>query len=652
MIRLTDAALLAYTKLRARKVRLIVTVVISSLLFGVLALGSFVFRGVVSSTSSFAEEGFGKRYILSAESSSIGRYSEDKTVLERAIALQKDEIARKKIEAKRIGIDYDPTTERLVYQDGGGQSGNERYLDQTHPLALQAINEYLIAHPEPGLPELKKLSAPYGGKNFYESRYIAGFDIGSSKLKVLKDGKESFEENNQQNFNPFSQGLDSFTSSWSLLSGDLLKTFTLDGTVPEISKDGVLPIVAPYSAVEQLLKLKPLPASASASSRLERLKDVRARAGSVEFNVCSRNASSTDLINQALSSKRELEQNKSNKNYEKPSLIYDTPTEPCGAARIIRDVRTNDEKVMSAKWDTFRQLFGQEVPAQTILRFRVVGVAPDPPGFNAAFLDGLIGSILTSYIGVNWYTPLEARKANPALQNLFPDQQINGRANSFYAELPTADSAKKMLDGASCDLNSFSGMPGPVPEGLPPVVDINGQVDDCVKSGKPFYLMPYGSSSLAINDLQKGFSKVFKIAALVVMAIAAIILMGTLGRIIADARRETAVFRAIGAKRLDIAQVYVTYALVISLMIGLCAILTGFGLSQIAQSKWGAQFTVKALVAYNARDLTREFHLYAWSSRDLLYIMLAAIVAGLVSTILPLLRNLRRNPIRDMRDEN
>lgn len=651
MIRLTDAALLAYTKLRARKVRLIVTVVISSLLFGVLALGSFVFRGVVNSTESFAQEGFGKRYILSAESSGGGRFSDDKTVLERAIALQKNEIARKKIEAKRIGIEYDATTERLVYQDTGGPSGKEKYLDQTHPLAVKAINEYLIAHPEPGLSELQKLSAPYGAKNFYESRYIAG-DTGSSKLKVLKDGKESFEENNQQKFNPFSQGLDSFTSSWSLLSADLLKTFTLDGTVPEVSKDGVLPIVVPYSAVEQLLKLKPLPASASANARLERLKEVRARAGSVEFGVCSRNASSTDLINQALTSKRELEQNKGNKNYEKPSLIYDTPTEPCGAARIIRDIRTNDEKVMAAKWDSFRQLFGQEVPAQSILRFRVVGVAPDPPGFNAAFLDGLISSILTSNIGVNWYTPLEARKANPVLQNLFPDQQSNGRANSFYVELPTAESAKQMLDGASCDLSALSGIPGPNSEGPPPAAQITGQVDDCAKNGKPFYLLPYGSSSLAINELQKVFGKVFKIAALVVTVIAAIILMGTLGRIIADARRETAVFRAIGAKRLDIAQVYITYALVIALMIGLCAILSGFGLSQIAQSKWGAEFTIKALVAYNARDLTRQFHLYAWSSHDLLYIMLAAVSAGLISTILPLLRNLRRNPIRDMRDEN
>ncbi len=102
MIRITDACLLAYTKLRARKVRLIVTVVISSLLFGVLAASSFVVRGIVKSTNSFAEEGFGKRYILSAESTGSdfisNNYNFDKGVLDRAIALQKDEIVRKKAE--------------------------------------------------------------------------------------------------------------------------------------------------------------------------------------------------------------------------------------------------------------------------------------------------------------------------------------------------------------------------------------------------------------------------------------------------------------------------------------------------------------------------------------------------------------------------
>lgn len=653
MIRLSDAMLLAYTKLRARKTRLIVTVVISSLLFGVLAVSSFVVRGIVKSTGSFAEEGFGKRYLLSADPNlSNQNVFENKDVLDRATALQKDQIARKKVEAKRLGIDYNPATERLVSQEGGGPNGKERFLDSSHPLAIQAIKEYLAAHPSAGLPELKKLSEPYKAIRFYESRYLAFDNPQSGELKVLKDGKESFEDKNQGG-NPFGQGLDSFTSSWSLMSSELLKTFTLDGTDgASVSKDGVLPIVAPYTAVEQLLKLKPLPPSASAANRLERLKEVRAKADSVEFGVCYRNSSSSELISQAQSTIREIEQNKNNKDFEKPRLIYSLPTEPCGAARVSRDVRTAEEKVQDSKQLTFRQMFGEQVPEQAILRFRVIGVSPDPPGFNAAFLDGLISSILTSNIGVNWFTPLELGSTNPILAKFFPDTQLMGRPNSYYVELSTAELAKQMLDKANCNIDIFGEDTGMVDGPGGPGINVSGPVDACAKAGKVFFLSPYGSSSLALNEFQNRFAKVFRVVATVIAIIAAIIMMGTLGRVIADARRETAVFRAIGAKRIDIAQVYVTYALVVSVMIAMCAILMGFILAQWAQSSWGSQFTVKALVAYNARDLTREFQLFAWSSDDILYIVLAALSAGLISTILPLIRNLRRNPIRDMRDEN
>lgn len=652
MIRLTDACLLAYTKLRARKVRLIVTVVISSLLFGLLAFSSFVVRGVVKSTNSFAEEGFGRRYILSADSYGNNSFAvfTDSNVLNRAIALQKDEIARKKIEAKRLGIDYDPTTERLVYYEGDGPNGKGKYLDSSHPLALQAVREFLSQNPPPGLPELKKLGEAYQAINFYESRYLSFGDPsgGSGELKVLKDGKEEFKNIQEQANNPFGGGLDSFAGNWSVMSGELLKVFTLDNNTGLNTPEGVIPIVAPYSAVEQLLKLSPVPASAPAKVRLSRLQEVRSKASKLEFSVCHRNAISSALISQAMSQRAELEQNKNNKDYQKPALIYDLPSEPCGPVRIVRDVRTADEKALTRKQETFRQLFGEEAPAQTTLRFVVIGVSPDPPSFNTAFVDSLISSIVSSNIGNGWYTPLEYTERVPLVAKLFPENQINGRPTSRFVELPNASQARQMLKEAGCQ-------PDFMVHSSPPNGNVQTIADPyavCNSVGKHFTFMPFGSSSLALDELQKGFSKVLRIAALVVVVIAGLIMMGTLGRIIADARRETAVFRAIGAKRLDIAQVYVTYTLAVSILIIGVSIAIGFMLAQIAQSRFGARFTVSSLLAYNARDLTRQFYLYAWNSKDMLLITASALGAGLISTIFPLIRNLRRNPIRDMRDEN
>ena len=187
-------------------------------------------------------------------------------------------------------------------------------------------------------------------------------------------------------------------------------------------------------------------------------------------------------------------------------------------------------------------------------------------------------------------------------------------------------------------------------------IESNGQPVDptekCKAEGRPFTLNTFGSSSLAIDELKKGFSKFFRVAITIAVIIASIIMMGGLGRVIADSRRETAVFRAIGAKRLDIAQIYITYTLIVCLLIAACAALIGFLIAQFVQARFGERFTIDSLLIYNARDLTKEFHLYGWPGKYLLYIVICILIAGIVSSIIPLLRNLRRNPIKDMRDEN
>jgi ABC-type lipoprotein release transport system permease subunit len=173
----------------------------------------------------------------------------------------------------------------------------------------------------------------------------------------------------------------------------------------------------------------------------------------------------------------------------------------------------------------------------------------------------------------------------------------------------------------------------------------------CIAADKPFILQPFGSSSLALAHVKQGFNKVFRIAAMVVAVIAGIIMMGAVGRIIADSRRETAVFRAIGAKRLDIAQIYLTYSFMLSVIIAALAVAIGFGLASLADARYSGDLTVQALLVNNAKDLTRELHLYAFELRDMLYLTGFTLLAGLVSALLPLLRAARRNPIQDMRDD-
>ena len=128
-------------------------------------------------------------------------------------------------------------------------------------------------------------------------------------------------------------------------------------------------------------------------------------------------------------------------------------------------------------------------------------------------------------------------------------------------------------------------------------------------------------------------------------------MMGTVGRLIADSRRETAVFRAIGAKKLDIAQIYLLYTLLLALLVALFACAIGVIAALVTQHLFSATFTVQALVAYNSQNFNQTFHLFSFYWPDVLYLAGIAMATGLLSAALPLTRNLRRNPIRDMRDD-
>ena len=64
MIRLADIVLLTYTKLRARKIRTFITVLLASMLFGVLISASLIANGLFRGIDSFRKEGLTSRYIV------------------------------------------------------------------------------------------------------------------------------------------------------------------------------------------------------------------------------------------------------------------------------------------------------------------------------------------------------------------------------------------------------------------------------------------------------------------------------------------------------------------------------------------------------------------------------------------------------------
>jgi ABC-type antimicrobial peptide transport system permease subunit len=164
-------------------------------------------------------------------------------------------------------------------------------------------------------------------------------------------------------------------------------------------------------------------------------------------------------------------------------------------------------------------------------------------------------------------------------------------------------------------------------------------------------VVPFGSGALVVDELRNYFNSFMFWSLLIVGTVAAVILGGIIGRTVSEGRRESAVFRAIGAKRSDIAGIYGVYALLLSARVALFAFVLGAFMALVVEFLYAREATVAAKVTYAATDTTAEFHLFGVGSIYVLTIIGIILVVGMLGAIIPIIRNARRNPINDMRDE-
>lgn len=93
--------------------------------------------------------------------------------------------------------------------------------------------------------------------------------------------------------------------------------------------------------------------------------------------------------------------------------------------------------------------------------------------------------------------------------------------------------------------------------------------------------------------ISKTALKSLQIMGIIIGCIAALIMMGVIGRVIADGRRETAVFRAIGATRNDMRLVYTMYTALFSLIIVVVSIAIGLGFAVWLDAMYAADISTQ-----------------------------------------------------------
>lgn len=623
MIRLRDAALLAGTKLRTRKTRTIVTAVLASLLFAGLVFAITFVRGAVDSYARYSKNGLSKRYITNVlfnNTNSLDMSSSELIV--KAKERNKQVVADKKADAKRLGIEYDATAEPAVTLSDG-QGGKGEYLNLANFAAQQVFAEE-TAKLETDEQRTKARAAAYNPVEFYEAKSFGD----TNNLATMKSGKESFESTTQHTFSYLPDTL----TTLSYLPRTLVDPFLLDGAdlTPVNDTNSPIPVVVTYADAERALGLQSLPKTASNIERLKRINDVKKQAVNIQITVCYRNEASKQQIEQTKQQIADIEKHAKDLTYQKPSQIYALPDpSSCGAAVVTKDTRTADEKRIAEKQKEFNLKYGVETePVQKKLAFRIIGLSPDTPEYtNMGTFESLLAMIGGTSLMGRWSIPSELVDAS-VQTNFIP--QITANSSYMYSsigslvEFGSASDAKRFMTEQGC-----TGM-------------------DCMTKPTISY---FGSNSVLIENMMDGSAKVLWIAGLIVAAIASMLMMGMVGRVITDSRRETAVFRAIGAKRNDIRVVYTLYVIAFSCIIAVLAVALGTFAAWLYSNSVTESLTTSARLMFIETKETAPFTLVGFWPQALLLTGGVILLAGFVSMLLPLARNLARSPLKDMRSE-
>lgn len=626
MMRLRDATLLATTKLQTHKIRLGIAIIVSALLLSIISAGLFVSSGVFKGIELFSDEGLNSRYLVATN---IYRepllFDAKPELVKRANEIRVEIIKEKTAKAKQLGITYDSKTEPLVlvtppYPDA------EPILNISSE-AVERLGEEIYEKRPMTLQMFKKTMQDYDAKTLYIPRVFE--PVKDSELIEMKDGKERFGLT-QPEANYSEGGI--FPQRIYALSDSLSKPFELVGK--ERRDAAAVPVVVPFSYAEKALGYKKMSDDAKSSDKLERVKNVQRRVADIFIDVCYRNSASKELVSSALLAAKEAQENKNNKDYQKPSLVYGLPApDSCGAAPVMRDVRTVAEKRQQQKMDDLAAVATERVePAQRKVRFQVVGLSPDmPTGMQGFTVASLIKTIAGSNLADMWIVPESAIATAPdiaaAMPILQPDDAIDTAELSLITEFATPAKADKFGQHMKCP------------------------IADCENPKRSVYSYQFGSNSVVVSQIKSATTSALTWAIMAVVVIASIIMMSIVGRMIADGRRETAVFRAIGAKRGDIALIYAVYTLIVSAVIGIVGVAGGIAIASFISSRYGQETTAQALLSFGSSDISREFPLMYIHWYHVAMIIGLAVAAGVIGMILPLLRNVRRNPINDMRDD-
>lgn len=654
MIRPSYSLKLARTKLRSRRGVLITSIIVASLLFAALIAMVIIFTGAEKSASEFIKKAGNNRYLVKVSPNipyeEVGFVNPPSLENIRAIkAFEKQYYQELRGKYESLGLVYDgslevPALEPAAYLPETLPEEQRVTINWSSPVIEKMRAQKFDAYAKTAtnkLGDLKETGSKYGASGYYlvgKSSSLAPIP----GLRLIQDGKENFGDSEQKAGDMTSYGY--YTNAvhngqYNFTDQKLLSRYLL--TTDTSSLKGI-PVVVSAQEAASLFgeKVGIGKEPESASDKRAWLSDIQTKLNGQTYQACYRNLAEQALLEKIQRDYAEMKNNENTEGYKKPSLIYDYPTDACGSIAIKEDTRTTIEKQADAKAEEAQKKLGTYVaPSHRLLTFQIVGIkyAQSFTDYTKSIEEYVKSLLVSQDDSFALDIPLQMYDSLPgSLKITDIQQEYNARITQYAAtnddfaarvlEFTRVDDARAFLDNETCPSSE----------------------NTC---DKKFKASPYGSNYLILDEIGKTFNRIATIAFPAVLGLAVIIIWFTISRIMAENRKETAVYRAMGAKRHDVTSIYITYILLVAFQIALISLMLGVAAAFAVDYVYGAILTDTAVTAFGILDGAPSFSLFSLESPLLLLVVGSIFIISIIASIQPLIRNVRRSPIRDMREE-
>jgi hypothetical protein len=595
-MKFVDAYILASTKRKTRRIRTALVVVVSSLLFGVLFFGALAVSGILRTADQVKDVGFnGRNLVLVNRTGNMGfDFPAEQANIENAMT---DEL-------KARGIKVTDQTKLDPSWQGEFIRRISSMAAQKTAAADVTLEQSIAAHKPQGIYHFSSLDMGNGlsyQPDPTKDDYVTTLEKQETEGKSIQYGVQNGDS------------LQFYSSEYGFMRSQIWhgQSFAWHPGQP-------YPMVVSYAYLEKLSGKSFAGVDAATKNKIYR-QLLNQYAGK-QLTFCYRNTTAQSQLTSVV-----------HYNYV-AAHDKDTKTNPiaipvCGGfdQALLKKI----EIITAPDPDAPKPLFppvAEPAPDTHIMQFKIVGYVPSQTQYGG---NDIINQVLAGVTALPTspqfaVLPTDVVAKEPILQ---PNKQFGGGFTNFFAEFATRDDEKTYLQtgckGSECGDS---------------------------KATKP-YLTAFGSISFALENM---FHTVFKFVLIgmgAIMAIAALMILFTISKVIADSTKEIAVFRSLGARRRDIAEVYYIYGFMLAIAALVLALILAVIGAYVVTSMYKDQLAnvfIQTVGAY-----TTDVHATLVGVQPLWFgaVVAALAVAAFIGISIPIAISLRRKLINILREE-